>query len=233
MTKQRVIIFTFFTVILFYSCRKNKICPNEVEYHFFDKNELSVLWLNTNTALSLQDSMQKTKEKYGDYSLFDTLRYVNELHDTVLFKRENQFGAILDRFCSNVVPMYANSLFSTNDNISFVKNMCINLKKYAGDTILYTITVGFENTGGGTDFTLNDTIEMKYNVFNYAKSTHKREYYMIAKFEEFSLNGVKILNCLTFKFYNNTELILTMRYSNKYGFIQVLNNNKNEIKQII
>jgi hypothetical protein len=230
--KKAIILSLCLFAILGIGCKKYSICPDGVQYHLFTENEISNIWINIDSAIYLQNKLESIPDQDMYYSEFETICFVNELNDTLSFYNENTIGPGHNEICSNDKPMIAYSFLNALDE-NFIHYIRFDIEKTIVDTrpIIKTLDFKFENgLVFYSSFSINDTISLDNNTFNNVAGT---VYFSVLK-EDIEFNNILISNCFIFKFYDEAfNDLLSIQYSNKYGFLQITKNNEHEIKRII
>jgi hypothetical protein len=229
-----VIILIFLNAVIF-SCEKNPICPDKPDYHFFTRDELKLLWENVDSALIFQNNLKTgTIGQYDMESFYgniDTIQFINNLYDTMDFSYGYSLSPGINQWCSNAIPMIAQSSLYANDE-SFINEIEIRLEKTITDEIIYKIEFVFnDGIDLGTSFSLSDSVKIDYNVFN-GEVDKTTIIYLKTYKSNYQHENMKIEECLYFLFYdkNQTEKFKII-YSDKYGFLNLIKNNNHEIKR--
>jgi len=233
MKAKRVLIILILVVAII-SCEKNPICPDEPNYHFFESDELKLLWENIDSALILQNKLRSGEIRQYDinsaYGKLETVQFINQSCNIVNYTSRYRLSPGHNQWCANEIPMIAQSSLYANDE-SFIDEIEITSEKAINNRLFHTINIVFnDGLDFKSNFTLSDSLRADYNVFNEEDNT--TVIYIKAFKSDFLLENMNMEECLFFLFYdqNQTEKLKVI-YSNKYGFLTIINNNKHELKR--
>jgi len=215
------------SIVVFFGCEKTNTI---MYYEFFTEEELSNIYINQDSAMNLQVNLSKciTYDEFivakTEYKESDTIFFQTEIGDTLKFVAVNAIDVRKnDAFFRTETGTYAWSEIEPIDSV-FIDFVSIGIMKtsaydhiersvfISSSRYKYKNSIWFDLSGNR----VNDT----------------NTYFVVSQ-EQFVLDNLVIDNCLFIRKFNLlSQEELSIVYSNKYGFIQ-LKDNQHEITRIL
>jgi hypothetical protein len=228
-------IFSLFILVLINSCEED-ICPKKPKYYTFTPDELGLLWENVDSVMMFQNKLISgvigKNDSNNSYGFKDTLKFLNENNDTLLYDYRHYVLTSTSHFCSNEIPMQTNSdIWLIGDNT--IKYAQISLVKQITNELICKLNIGINKESLYTKFSLNDSVKISYNIFDDGKND-TNVIYLKTRINDYQFNNETLTKCLFFEFKDlKQNEKFKIIYSPKYGFLIISKNQKELIKRVL
>jgi hypothetical protein len=224
------------TLILCVSC-KDDICPKNPQYHTFSREELSLFWGNVDSLMIWQNKLQSgvigENDANNSYGFRDTLKYINQVKDTISYIYGNGVSKYFSTFCKNEIPMVSKCWLYTINNTE-LKHIEIKYNKKVNNEVVYTIYLNLNNNQTlYCGFSLKDSVKISNNIFDDTQND-TNTVYLKTTLNDYQYHNELLKKCLFFEFKDlKQNEKFKIIYSTKYGFLKIIKNKNYEINRYL